>query len=129
MPATTPRRRGNVKWFLIANDERATSLIFRKFHNTGRVARNSVSNEVVAISARPDAAFEDIRHLVSGNRGRIALETGDLDAGLIWAGQVQGLMHDIPTCAELIGRIVRDAETIIGDRLAGLTAGGRAEAR
>ncbi len=109
-----------VKQFIVANDERATRLIFRKFHNTGRVARNSVSDQVVDISNRPDAVFEDIRHLVSGAKGRLALESGDLDAGLIWAGQVQGLIHDIPTCAALLARIVGDAETIIRGRLAAL---------
>jgi NAD(P)H-dependent flavin oxidoreductase YrpB (nitropropane dioxygenase family) len=109
-----------VKRFLVDNDERATNLVFRKFHNTGRVAKNAVSDQVVEIAARPDAVFEDIRPLVSGARGRFALESGDLDAGLIWAGQVQGLIHDIPTCAELIGRIVREAETTIAERLATL---------
>ena len=109
-----------VKQLIVANDERATNLIFRRFHNTGRVAMTSVSDRVVEISARADAQFDDIRALVSGAKGRVALETGDLDAGLIWAGQVQGLVHDIPTCADLIGRIVSDAEAIIADRLAGL---------
>ncbi|EJU09395.1 2-nitropropane dioxygenase [Sphingomonas sp. LH128] len=111
-----------VKRFIVDNDERGTNLIFRKFHNTGRVAKNSVSDQVVEISARDGAVFEDIRPLVSGAKGRTALETGDLDAGLVWAGQVQGLIHDIPTCAELVGRIVRDAEGIIVSRLAGMVA-------
>jgi NAD(P)H-dependent flavin oxidoreductase YrpB (nitropropane dioxygenase family) len=110
----------HIKRFLVANDERATRLIFRKFHNTGRVAKNSVSDAVVEISSRESAVFEDIRPLVSGAKGRLALETGDLDAGLIWAGQVQGLIHDIPTCQELIARIVHDAEMIIAARLANL---------
>ncbi|MCC6827338.1 MAG: nitronate monooxygenase [Novosphingobium sp.] len=107
----------NVKRFLVANDERATNLIFRKFHNTGRVAANSVSDRVVEISNREGAVFEDIRPLVSGAKGRLALETGDLDAGLVWAGQVQGLIHDIPTCRDLLDRIVGDAEAIIRNRL------------
>jgi NADH:quinone reductase (non-electrogenic) len=106
-----------VKQFIVANDERATNLIFRRFHNTGRVAKTSVSDRVVDLSTRPDTTFEDIRPLVSGAKGRIALETGDLDAGLIWAGQIQGLIHDIPTCRDLIARIVRDAERIITSRL------------
>ncbi|AOR80531.1 NAD(P)H-dependent flavin oxidoreductase [Novosphingobium resinovorum] len=109
-----------VKQFILDNDERGTNLIFRKFHNTGRVARNSVSDEVVAISARADAVFEDIRPLVSGARGRLALETGDIDAGLVWAGQVQGLIRDIPSCAQLVARIVREAREIIASRLAGM---------
>src|SRR3984957_12479239 len=109
-----------IKRFLVANDERATRLIFRKFKNTGRVAKNSVSDAVVEISSRESAVFEDIRPLVSGAKGRLALETGDLDAGLIWAGQVQGLIHDIPTCRELIERIVRDAEQIFSQRIGGM---------
>jgi len=110
----------NVKQFLVDNDERGTNLIFRKFKNTGRVAKNSVSDEVVEISLREGSAFPDIQPLVSGARGRVALETGDLDAGLIWAGQIQGLIHDIPTCQDLITRIVDDATVIIQRRLAGL---------
>lgn len=52
-----------------------------------------------------------------------ALDAGDLDAGLVWAGQVQGLIHDIPTCQQLVSRIVADASAIIRDRLSGfLTA-------
>lgn len=115
-----------VKQLIVANDERATNLIFRRFHNTGRVARTSVSDQVVEISARPDAVFEDIRPLVSGVRGRTALETGDVDAGLVWAGQVQGLIHDVPTCRELIARIVGDAHNLIAGRLAGFTSQGAA---
>lgn len=107
-----------IKQLLVDNDERATNLIFRRFKNTGRVARTPVSDKVVEISARPDAEFADIQPLVSGAKGRVALETGDLDAGLIWAGQVQGIIHDVPTCAELIGRIMREAGDIL-DRLNG----------
>ena len=109
----------NIKQFIVANSERDTRLIFRKFHNTGRVAASAVSNEVVAISARPDAEFKDIQPLVSGAKGRLALETGDLGAGLVWAGQVQGLIHDVPTCGALLAKMVADAEAIITRRLAG----------
>ncbi|MDH4561241.1 nitronate monooxygenase [Pseudomonas sp. BN414] len=108
-----------IKLFLVNNDERDTRLIFRQFHNTGRVARNSISDRVVAMSQQPGVTFEDIRPLVSGACGREALETGNLDAGLVWAGQVQGLIHDIPTCAELLTRIVDDAGEIINRRLPG----------
>jgi len=107
----------NVKRLLLRNTERDTNLIFRKFRNTGRVARNSVSDQVVEILSRPESNFEDIAHLVRGAQGRVALETGDLDAGLIWAGQVQGLIDDIPSVADLIDRIITDARTIIRERL------------
>jgi len=108
-----------IKQFLVANTERDTRLIFRKFKNTGRVARNPVSEQVVDISARLEAVFEDIRPFVSGAKGREALETGNLEAGLIWAGQVQGLIHDIPTCAQLLDRMVAEAEAVIMGRLGG----------
>jgi len=107
----------NIKQFIVDGDERSTDLIFRKFKNTARVARNSVSDRVMAISGAPDSVFADIQPLVSGAKGRFALETGDLDAGLIWAGQVQGLIRDIPTCAALIEGIVADAEAVISERL------------
>lgn len=106
-----------VKQLLVENDERATHVIFKSLHNTARVGKNSVSDQVVEILKRPDAKFEDVAQLVRGAKGRVVLETGDLDAGLVWAGQVQGLIHDIPTVAELIGRIVREARDIIERRL------------
>ena len=107
-----------VKQLMIDNDERGTNLIFRSLKNTARVARNSVSDKVVEILKRPDARFEDVASLVRGAHGKVALDTGDVDAGLIWAGQVQGLIHDIPTVAELIARIVGEARAIIQGRLA-----------
>jgi NAD(P)H-dependent flavin oxidoreductase YrpB (nitropropane dioxygenase family) len=107
-----------VKEQIVANDERATNLIFRTLHNTARVAKNTVSDEVVAIERRGAAKFEDVKHLVAGARGRIVYERGDLNHGVWTVGMVQGLIHDIPTCAELISRIVREAEEIIQGRLA-----------
>lgn len=111
-----------IKRFLVENDERATHLIFRRFHNTGRVARNSVSDEVVRLSQAAEATFEDIRGYVSGAKGREALETGNLDAGLVWAGQIQGLIRDVPSCEELLERMIRDARDIINRRLGGMLA-------
>lgn len=112
----------NVKRKYIENDERGTNLIFRKFKNTARVGKNEVSDEVVEISSRPDATFEDIRHLVAGAVGRELLQTGDLSKGIFWAGMVQSLIHDIPTCKELIDRIVGEAEEIVKGRLGGMLA-------
>jgi nitronate monooxygenase len=107
----------NVKRQIVENDERATDLIFRTMHNTSRVARNDISRQVVELE-RSGAKFEDVRELVAGTRGRVVYETGDPDHGIWSAGQVQGLIHDIPSCAELISRIVSEAEAIIKGRLA-----------
>jgi NAD(P)H-dependent flavin oxidoreductase YrpB (nitropropane dioxygenase family) len=74
------------------------------------------------------ATFEQIRELVAGSRGKVVYSTGDADHGVWSAGQVQGLIHDIPSCAELVSRIMREAETIIRSRLEAMTCGERREA-
>ena len=112
----------NVKQMMVDNDERATNLIFRSLRNTGRVGKNGVSDKVVEILKQPGAKFEDVAHLVKGADGRVALETGNLDAGLVWAGQVQGLIRDVPTVAELMNRIASEATEIIKRRLPALVA-------
>jgi nitronate monooxygenase len=99
----------DIKRALLAATERDTALIFRTMRNTGRVLRNAVAEEVVATENRPGGAtFEDIRPLVAGARGRQALESGQVDGGLVWASQAIGLIDDIPTCAELIARMVAE---------------------
>lgn len=112
----------NFKRQMVANDERQTNLIFRTLHNTARVMKNAVSEEVVAIERKGGATFEDVQHLVAGTRGRKAMADGDTEGGIWSAGMVQGLIDDIPTVKELIDRIVRDAEAIIASRLANLVA-------
>lgn len=108
----------NVKQAYVDNDERGTHLIFRSFKNTARVGKSGVSDEVARRLQQPGAQFTDVAELVSGKNGRVLLETGDMEAGVFWAGMVQGLIHDIPTCKELIDRIIDEAEAIIDQRLA-----------
>ncbi len=105
----------DIKQALINAGERDTQLIFRTMHNTGRVLKNAISKEVVALERQQGGVkFKDIHHLVAGARGRSALESGDVDGGLVWASQVVGLIHDIPTCAELIERMVADCRAALG---------------
>ena len=119
----------NVKQQMVANDERSTDLIFRTMRNTARVARNAISQQVVELE-RGGAKFEDVRDLVAGVRGKVVYETGDPDHGIWSAGQIQGLIHDVPSCEELIHRIVAEAEAIIHGRLDGMVgARGRHERR
>jgi nitronate monooxygenase len=107
----------NVKQAYVDNDERGSFLIFRNFKNTARVGRSAVSEEVVRRLSQPDAQFSDVQELVSGKAGAELLKTGDLSKGVFWAGMVQGLVHDIPTCQELIDRIIGEAEAIMDQRL------------
>ncbi|QNO27022.1 nitronate monooxygenase [Sphingopyxis sp. OPL5] len=109
----------NVKQAYVDNDERGSFLIFRNFKNTARVGKSEVSEEVVRRLALPDAKFGDVQELVAGTAGRELLTTGDLSKGVFWAGMIQGLIHDIPTCQELIDRIISEAEAIVDQRLAG----------
>jgi nitronate monooxygenase len=106
-----------IKQQLVANTERDTDLIFRPLRNTSRVAKNSVSQEVVRI-LEEGGAFEDVKHLVSGQEGKKVFEQGDPEVGVWSAGMVQGLIEDVPTAAELIDRVVTDAEKIVTGRLA-----------
>jgi nitronate monooxygenase len=107
-----------VKKQIVANDERSTNLIFRQLRNTGRYAKNSVTDEIVRILAE-GGTFDDVAHLAAGERGAVVLETGDLEAGVWCAGQTQGLIWDVPTVGELVTRIVAEAEAVI-DRVAAL---------
>jgi nitronate monooxygenase len=108
----------DVKERIVEHDEHSTDLIFRRLGNTARVARNGISAQVLEIEGN-GGEFADVRELVAGIRGKTVYETGDLDAGIWSAGMVQGLIHDVPTVAELIDRILTEADQIISDRLAG----------
>jgi nitronate monooxygenase len=105
-----------VKRAIVEAAETDTELIFRPLRNTSRVASNSVAREVVSI-LDAGGAFEDVRELVAGARGRTVYETGDVEAGVWSVGMVQGLIHDVPTCDELVTRIVREAVELIDGRL------------
>ncbi|MGH8806193.1 MAG: NAD(P)H-dependent flavin oxidoreductase [Polaromonas sp.] len=99
----------NIKQALVAASERDTKLMFRTMKNTARVFRNAISEEVVAMENRPGGCqFEDIRLLVAGVRGRAALQAGEINGGVVSAGLCIGLIDDVPTCADLIERMVRE---------------------
>ena len=88
-------------------------LVGRSLRNTARVARNTVSEEVAAIQRDPTKSFEEVRELMAGKRGREnVLRDGDTDGGIWTSGQSQALIHDIPTCAELVRNIMAQAEAV-----------------
>ena len=112
----------NVKQAILAASERSTRLVMRPLVNTERVYDNAAAREIGAIEQRLGKAttIEDIRHLVAGGQSRRVLLSGEMDAGAWSCGMVAGLILDIPTCRELIERIMAEARTIIRDRLARL---------
>ncbi|MEC7818050.1 MAG: nitronate monooxygenase family protein [Pseudomonadota bacterium] len=110
----------NVKQAILAASELDTRLVMRPLRNTERVMTNEAVEKLLEIEKEKgaDLTFEDIYEQVAGVYPRIMAE-GDMDAGAWSCGMVAGLISDIPTCQELIDRIMSEAEAIIRQRLAG----------
>ncbi len=113
----------NVKQAIVAASELDTRLVMRSLRNTERVLRNEATDRLLVKEKALGASlkFEDIIAEVAGVYPKIMLE-GEMDAGVWSCGMVAGLIHDIPTCKELIDRIMAEAETIIRQRLMGFLA-------
>tara|TARA_B110000967_G_C18683934_1_gene459540 strand:- start:579 stop:857 length:279 start_codon:yes stop_codon:yes gene_type:complete len=86
-------------------------------HNTARVFKNSISDQVVEIESTGTASFEDVKDLVAGQRGRVVFEEGQMEHGIWSAGISVARVKDIPTCDEMVSRLVSGAEDIIDGRL------------
>lgn len=118
----------NIKQALVNASERDTTLLLRTMNNTSRVYSNSVARQVVEIEHRfGGACFEDVRPLVSGLRGKEAYETGDIERGVIAAGLVIGLIDDVPSCGELIERMVTECRAHLRQALGWFDAGPRSD--
>jgi NAD(P)H-dependent flavin oxidoreductase YrpB (nitropropane dioxygenase family) len=113
----------NVKQAIVAASELDTRLIMRPLRNTERVLKNDAVERLLEKERAlgPDLKFEDIFGEVAGVYPKI-MQDGDLDAGAWSCGMVVGLIDDVPTCAELIERVMAQAERIIGERLPSFAA-------
>jgi NADH:quinone reductase (non-electrogenic) len=111
----------HVKQALVAASELDTRLIMRPLRNTERVLKNTAVDKLLEKerSLGADLKFEDILPEVAGVYPAI-MQRGEMDAGAWSCGMVAGLIHDIPTCRELIERTMREAETLIRSRLSQL---------
>lgn len=100
----------NIKQAIVDASETDTELVMRRWTNTSRLFKNKVTAEAVKIEkTSPTGKFEEIAPYVSGKRGREVFINGDKDFGVWTAGQVIGLIHDVPTCQELLTRIEKEA--------------------
>ncbi len=113
----------NVKQAIVAASELDTRLVMRPLRNTERVLRNAAVDRLLEKERTLGASlkFEDIIEEVAGVYPRI-MQSGEMEAGAWSCGMVAGLIHDVPTVKELIDRIMREAEGIIRQRLAGMLA-------
>ncbi len=111
----------NVKDALISASELDTRLIMRPLRNTERVLLNPAVEKIVEIEKvkGDDLGIEDIMDLVGGVYPKV-MQEGETDIGAWSCGMVAGLIHDIPTCRDLIARMVSEAENIINGRLVSL---------
>lgn len=114
----------NVKQAIVAASELDTRLVMRSLRNTERVLTNGAVERLIEKEKMlgDKLKFEDIIDEVAGVYPRIMME-GDMDAGAWSCGMVAGLINDIPTCKELIDRIMSEADQIINERLAGFVKG------
>jgi NADH:quinone reductase (non-electrogenic) len=113
----------NVKDAIVAASELDTRLVMRPLRNTERVLTNAAVERLIEKEKTLGATikFEDIIEEVAGVYPKIMTD-GTMDAGAWSCGMVAGLIHDIPTCKELIDRIMAEAETIIRQRMMGMLA-------
>ncbi len=114
----------NVKQALVTASELDTRLVMRPLRNTERVLNNAATERLLEKERRlgSELKIDDIMEEVAGVYPKIMLD-GDMDAGVWSCGMVTGLIHDVPTCKELIDRIMAQADNIITRRLAGMVAG------
>jgi nitronate monooxygenase len=102
----------NIKQEVIRRQEYETALICKSIGLQGRAIRNKVVDEVLSLEEK-GCGLEELIPLISGERVREAWATGDVDRAPMMMGQSVGLVKDIPTCKELIGRMAAEAEADI----------------
>ena len=110
----------NVKQAILSASELDTRLVMRPLRNTERVLNNPAVERLLQKEKDlgADLKFEDIIDEVAGIYPKVMID-GEPEAGAWSCGMVAGLIHDIPTCKELIDQIMKESEEIITNRLAG----------
>lgn len=114
----------NVKQAILDATELDTRLVMRGLRNTERVLNNSAVERILEKEAAlgDQLKFEDILDDVVGVYPKI-MKDGEMEIGAWSCGMVVGLIHDVPSCAELVNRIMSEADSIIHQRLGGFVNG------
>lgn len=111
-----------IKQRMLEASERDTVLVGRSLGDSSRVLKNSVSLKAIELEKRGGITHHDLYALTGAARWMEAFGTGEVEGAAFPAGMVVGLIHDLPSCAELIRRIMGEAQDILGRRLYGLVA-------
>ncbi|KAK4145216.1 Nitronate monooxygenase [Dichotomopilus funicola] len=107
----------NIKEQIVKAQETDTALLLRRWRNTTRLYRNKVTEQALKIETETKTGeFSEVMPYVSGKRGREVFINGDPEHGVWTAGQVIGLIQDIPTCKDLVARIEKEAEQTLTER-------------
>ena len=104
-----------IKQWLVQARETDTLMINRPFNNPERVLKTELSLKVLEMETK-GATLEELQPLITGLRGKEALEEGDINKGVIACGEVVGLIHDVPSVGEIIENIISEARAV-GQRL------------
>jgi nitronate monooxygenase len=114
----------NVKQALVQATELDTRLVMRPLRNTERVLNNSAAERLLEKEKQlgDKIRIEDIIDEVAGVYPKVMID-GEMESGVWSCGMVAGLIHDVPSCQELIDRIMSEAEAIVRKRLTGALAG------
>jgi len=107
-----------IRQWLVEAGETDTLLIERSIKNTARVMKTAFSQKVLEMESR-GATLQELLPMINGQRSKQALETDDINGGVIHCGQVVSQIHDITTVAEIIEGIVSEAK-LIGQRLSNI---------
>lgn len=108
----------NIKETIVKADETDTSIVMRRWTNTTRLYKNKVTEAALKVEKESKTGeFAEMAPYVSGKRGKEVFINGDPEFGVWTAGQVIGLIHDIPSCHDLLQRIEREAEETLTKKL------------
>lgn len=101
----------NYKQALVNKSELDTVVIKRSYGQPGRAIANQITKKILDLEEQ-NVEFDEIKQYVDGQRNKIAIHSGKMEEGFAWAGQVMGLINDVPSVEELFLRIISEAEEI-----------------
>ncbi|MCR8849213.1 nitronate monooxygenase family protein [Rossellomorea sp. SC111] len=96
---------------LIEGDESGTVVIKRSLGAPARAISNSWTNQILAAETS-NPGYEGLKSYISGEANKRYIYDGEVDGGFAWAGQVMGLIQDVPSVRDLIERMISQGETI-----------------
>ncbi len=96
---------------LLSSDETNTTVIKRTLGAPARALINPWTEKILQMESE-NADYEALKDYISGEANQKFIYDGDDEKGYGWAGQVTGLIQDVPSVDELFKRMVKEAEEI-----------------